>query len=100
MAVAPRVVPPFATGTSLNKRREACRLTVPANGKVAPIPDTSRQIAAEKLGGIADLVSTARGTDRLGRYACELIKDDSGRWRFSRRTVFHDHDYTLDGIAR
>src|SRR5215208_83402 len=35
-----------------------------------------------------------------GRYACELIKDDSGRWRFSRRTVFHDHDYTLDGIGR
>jgi len=35
-----------------------------------------------------------------GRYACELIKDDSGQWRFSRRTVLHDHDYTLDGIAR
>ena len=35
-----------------------------------------------------------------GRYACELIKEDSGQWRFSRRTVFHDHDYTLDGIAR
>jgi hypothetical protein len=35
-----------------------------------------------------------------GRYACELIKEDSGRWRFSRRTVLHDHDYTLDGIGR
>lgn len=35
-----------------------------------------------------------------GRYACELIKDESGEWRFSRRTVFHDHDYTLDGIGR
>jgi hypothetical protein len=35
-----------------------------------------------------------------GRYACELIKEDSGQWRFSRRIVFHDHDYTLDGIAR
>jgi uncharacterized protein (TIGR02246 family) len=35
-----------------------------------------------------------------GRYVCELIKDDSGQWRFSRRTVFHDHDYTLDGIGR
>jgi hypothetical protein len=34
-----------------------------------------------------------------GRYACELIKED-GQWRFSRRTVFHDHDYTLDGIGR
>ena len=32
-----------------------------------------------------------------GRYACDLIKEDSGQWRFSRRTVFHDHDYTLDG---
>jgi hypothetical protein len=35
-----------------------------------------------------------------GRYACELIKEDSGQWRFSRRIVFHDHDYTLDGIGR
>ena len=35
-----------------------------------------------------------------GRYACELIKEDSGQWRFSRRAVFHDHDYTLDGIGR
>jgi SnoaL-like domain len=35
-----------------------------------------------------------------GRYACELIKEDSGQWRFSRRTVFHDHDYALDGIGR
>jgi ketosteroid isomerase-like protein len=34
------------------------------------------------------------------RCACELIKEDSGQWRFSRRTVFHDHDYTLDGIGR
>jgi len=32
-----------------------------------------------------------------GRYVCDL---DSGQWRFSRRTVFHDHDYTLDGIGR
>jgi hypothetical protein len=32
-----------------------------------------------------------------GRYACELIKEHSGQWRFSRRIVFHDHDYTLDG---
>ena len=35
-----------------------------------------------------------------GRYKCELIKEDTGQWRFSRRTVFHDHDYTLDGIGR
>ena len=35
-----------------------------------------------------------------GRYAYELIKDESDHWRFSRRTVFHDHDYTLDGIGR
>jgi hypothetical protein len=35
-----------------------------------------------------------------GRYACELIKEDSGQWRFARRTVFHDHHYTLDGIGR
>jgi ketosteroid isomerase-like protein len=35
-----------------------------------------------------------------GRYACELTKEDSGQWRFSRCTVFHDHDCTLDGIGR
>jgi hypothetical protein len=35
-----------------------------------------------------------------GRYVCELIKADNGQWRFSRRIVFHDHDYTLDGIGR
>ena len=35
-----------------------------------------------------------------GRYACELIKEDSGQWRFTRRTVFHDHDYALEGIGR
>jgi hypothetical protein len=28
------------------------------------------------------------------------LEEDSGQWRFSRRTVFHDHDYTLDGIGR
>jgi uncharacterized protein (TIGR02246 family) len=32
-----------------------------------------------------------------GRYECDLVKQ-GGTWRFSRRTVFHDHDYTLDGI--
>lgn len=32
-----------------------------------------------------------------GRYECEAIKEGDA-WRFSRRTVFHDHDYTLDGI--
>jgi uncharacterized protein (TIGR02246 family) len=33
-----------------------------------------------------------------GRYECELVKQ-GGVWRFSRRTVFHDHDYTLEGIG-
>ncbi len=32
-----------------------------------------------------------------GRYECELVKERDA-WRFSRRTVFHDHDYTLEGI--
>jgi len=33
-----------------------------------------------------------------GRYACELVKTQ-GQWRFSRRTVFHDHAYVLAGIG-
>jgi uncharacterized protein (TIGR02246 family) len=32
-----------------------------------------------------------------GRYECDLIKA-GGRWRFQRRSVFHDHAYTLNGI--
>jgi uncharacterized protein (TIGR02246 family) len=32
-----------------------------------------------------------------GRYECDLVKRD-GAWRFSRRTVFHDHEYSLDAI--
>jgi len=42
---------------------------------------------------------TKDGTSRRlppGRYECELVNDGGG-WRFFRRTVFHDHDYTLDG---
>jgi uncharacterized protein (TIGR02246 family) len=34
-----------------------------------------------------------------GRYACELVKH-GGAWRFSRRIVFHDHEYTLEGIGK
>ena len=33
-----------------------------------------------------------------GRYECELVKA-RGQWRFARRTVFHDHAYTLEGIS-
>ena len=32
-----------------------------------------------------------------GRYECEAVKQGN-TWRFSRRVVFHDHDYTLEGI--
>ena len=32
-----------------------------------------------------------------GRYDCELRKID-GQWRFQRRVVLHDHDYTLEGL--
>jgi uncharacterized protein (TIGR02246 family) len=34
-----------------------------------------------------------------GRYECDLVKE-GGRWLFARRTVFHDHAYTLDGIGK
>ncbi|HEX3535413.1 MAG TPA: nuclear transport factor 2 family protein [Stellaceae bacterium] len=32
-----------------------------------------------------------------GRYECDVVKEGAA-WRFSRRVVFHDHDYSLDGI--
>jgi len=32
-----------------------------------------------------------------GRYECAVVKQND-QWRFSRRTVFHDHAYTLEGI--
>jgi uncharacterized protein (TIGR02246 family) len=43
---------------------------------------------------------TASGKSRQlppGRYECEAVKEGDA-WRFSRRTVFHDHEYTLEGI--
>jgi uncharacterized protein (TIGR02246 family) len=43
---------------------------------------------------------TKDGTSRLlapGRYDCQLRKVD-GAWKFQRRVVLHDHDYTLEGI--
>jgi uncharacterized protein (TIGR02246 family) len=32
-----------------------------------------------------------------GEYDCELRKID-GTWRFQKRVVRHDHDYTLEGL--
>src|SRR5206468_9694684 len=32
-----------------------------------------------------------------GRYECEVV-NQGGAWRFSRRVVFHDHDYVLAGL--
>jgi uncharacterized protein (TIGR02246 family) len=32
-----------------------------------------------------------------GRYECETVRE-GGAWRFSRRAVLHDHDYTLEGL--
>jgi ketosteroid isomerase-like protein len=32
-----------------------------------------------------------------GRYECEVVREGDA-WRFQRRVVFHDHDYTLEGI--
>ena len=43
---------------------------------------------------------TEDGKSRMlppGRYECEVVKQGDA-WRFSRRVVFHDHDYTLEGI--
>jgi uncharacterized protein (TIGR02246 family) len=43
---------------------------------------------------------TRNGSSRMlapGRYDCDLRKID-GEWRFYRRVVLHDHDYTLDGL--
>jgi uncharacterized protein (TIGR02246 family) len=43
---------------------------------------------------------TRDGASRMlapGRYDCDLRKVD-GQWRFQRRVVLHDHDYTLEGL--
>jgi uncharacterized protein (TIGR02246 family) len=43
---------------------------------------------------------TENGSSRRlppGRYECDLVEED-GAWRFTRRVVFHDHNYRLDGI--
>jgi len=43
---------------------------------------------------------TKDGKSRLmapGEYECELRKVD-GNWRFQKRVVRHDHDYTLEGL--
>ncbi|MBS0641797.1 MAG: nuclear transport factor 2 family protein [Acetobacteraceae bacterium] len=43
---------------------------------------------------------TRNGKSQLmapGRYDCQLRKF-GGAWRFHRRVVLHDHDYTLDGL--
>ncbi len=43
---------------------------------------------------------TQDGKSRMlppGRYECEVVKQGGG-WRFQRRVIFHDHDYTLEGI--
>jgi uncharacterized protein (TIGR02246 family) len=43
---------------------------------------------------------TRNGQSRLlapGQYDCELRKI-AGAWRFHKRIVRHDHDYTLDGL--
>jgi uncharacterized protein (TIGR02246 family) len=47
------------------------------------------------------LISEGGGHRTLppGRYECELVKE-RGQWRFLRRIVIHDHDYTLEGIGR
>ena len=63
-------------------------------------------IAAEIDGDKADATAylfvliTHDGKSRSlppGRYECEAVKQGN-TWRFSRRVVFHDHDYTLEGI--
>jgi hypothetical protein len=66
----------------------------PANGVIEQTVSRARQQGTEASRALQDRSLPP------GRYACELIKEDSGQWRFSRRTVFHDHDYTLDGIGR
>ena len=71
------------------------RVTLPANMTI-----TGNRAAASAY--LLVLISRDGNHRSLppGRYACELIKEDSGQWRFSRRIVFHDYDYTLDGIGR
>jgi len=43
------------------------------------------------------ITRAGKGAPLPGRYECELLKAD-GAWRFTRRVVFHDHDYVLEGL--
>jgi len=65
---------------------------------IAATVDGSRATATAYL---LVLISKDGGHRTLppGRYECDLVKED-GAWRFSHRTVLHDHAYTLDGIGR
>ena len=81
------------------------RVSVPAGDRSRRVSNIAVTITGNRAAASAYLLVliSKDGNHRSlppGRYACELIKEDSGQWRFSRRTVFHDHDYTLDGIGR
>ena len=77
-------------GTGVQFRHLVTNIAV----EIAPGGDRARASAY-----LLVMISRDGSSRRLppGRYHCEAVKEASG-WRFSRRTVVHDHDYTLDGI--
>ena len=52
----------------------------------------------DEIRAFAGRFAAQRATGTQFRHMSAI--EDTGQWRFARRTVFHDHDYTLDGIDR
>ena len=75
-----------------------CRHAVPPHGHQHRRHNRRRAGTATGVPAGADPQDGSHRTLPPGRYECDLV-NRSGALAFTRRTVFHDHDYTLEGIG-
>jgi hypothetical protein len=64
----------------------------------SPVVDISGRDEISALAG-RFAAQRAAGTQFRHMVSNIAVTITGNPWRFSRRTVFHDHDYTLDGIG-